>query len=436
MKNIIFLTFFLLLSSGLVYGVGIAQPSLEERQLVFKPGLEATYDFQILNADRIHTYVAGDLAQYATIIDDAQDSGPRGIQARIKLPQELAPGRYEILIGAKELPKDSSMIGGVAAIQSRISILSLYDGVYPQFSFAARDVNINDKATFKVNVLNLGKQDIAIAQGIIDIYDLNNNSITTINTDIQSIPSNSNVELNATFDTSKFSLQPGIYIARARYTYNGIILNQTDEQKFMIGQMRITITDWSRTIYVNTTNKFTVNIESDWAADIKDVYAKIQFPNENRPVKTPNMDLIKDISSDKTTVKASTMLETYWETAGMNTGMTKVDVEIFYDKQTIRQTLDVNVTTSPIPILEQPKKFDMLAFKDNNIILLNMTIPMTVFLMIVLSIIVLFNIYYFAARKKKGGNSANVEPAINNMYNINNNGTSKVVDNNAQKDRK
>ena len=400
MKFFFFILLFFFLFPLSVYSTTLTFDNDMNRNFVYSPGLEANLEYIFGGADRIRIYFYDSpIKQYFDIIDPNPDGGPRSVQLSMKLPDTLAPGRYELFLAGRELSESGAMISAVVSMRTRITVLALYPGVYPEWSLGTNDFNTGEVGSFSVSVNNLGTEQINTVKSSIDIYSPDNVLITTIYTDQQSVPSNTIVNLVASLNTSEFNLAPGIYKAVAHFAYDGIVVNKTIDKTFRIGSMYVDIVDWSKEVIVNVTNKFTMTIRSDWSGNINDVYAKINFPN-GKNAKTPNVDLEKFQDGS---------LETYWEVKNLEIGSYDVPVEIFYNQLSTKKILKVDVINGFPPVIELPKSnslFDNLSFKNFNT---------TYIILIVLVLLLLFNVYYFVFKKKGGGNNSMNSASANNM---------------------
>jgi hypothetical protein len=397
-KHIMFIIVLVLFSS---YSLAVGIQSTPFELIVFKPNAEYTFNFGLMGATKIGAFVDGDLGQYATVIDAAPDSGPRLVSAKLILPDTLEPGFHTLYLGAREIADIQGTMGGLAIAKVRVNVLSLYPGKYPQFSVGIKDINVGESGKAIVSVNNYGTETIDSAQGIIEIYGPDGESITSLYTNIASVASSQNVGLEASLDTAKFNLKPGKYSATARLVYDGITHEDVKELNFTIGSLRVDITSTTPEAIVNATNKYVINVESDWTGEINDVYARIITPNK-KTLKTPNIDLVKP---NRNNAKATGVLETYWETQGLDFGEYDMDIIIYYGKYTNEQTVKVRIVDGQKPVIEKPEAFQIIGLDDNKLVLFNTPLPMTLLLMVLLAIIVMFNVYYFIFRKSKNGGS-------------------------------
>ena len=448
MKRKLLFFMFLLISSISILSIILSSNSLavgimspNDKLIVFQPGLEKKFSFNLVNANKIHSYVAGDLANYTTLVDANQDSGPRQIEADVKLPQYLAPGRYSIFVGGREVNEGIGQIGAVAAIQTKLTVLVLYPGVYLNYNLDAPNLNVNESENLSINIINLGTEQAENVYGYVMVYDSENNTVANITTNTNSIASNTQGSVSALLDSSMYNMQPGIYRAVGYLIYNGTLLGHTTEEYFSVGSLHVDIVSETEQVFVNSTNKYTVSIESDWVGTIKDVYAVISMPN-HKTLKTPNADLSRQAN---TNTRASEKLETYWETTGLDIGSYPVGIDVHYQGITTHVDTNINIVSGKPPQTEKPSQFQILGFESNNVIIMNISIPLVIFLMIILSIIVIVNIYYFVIKRNKTitnnhNNSQKQGQTIqekdtNNLNGINNvntpnNDASKGVNNN------
>lgn len=379
--------------------------------ILFKPNQEYTFNYAVFGAEKIDAVVEGDLAQYASIKDSAPGSGARPITTILTTPATLEPGFHSLLIVAKELPTSETAMGGLAIVKVRIKVLSLYPGKYPLFSLTVRDMNVGEKGKIDVGILNYGTDTINSAQGQIEIFDPEGKSVTTLYTDKVAVGSNEEVVTSTYLDTAKYALNPGRYRAVGTLLYDGLTYPETSEVNFTIGSLKVDVVDSTKELIVNATNKYTITVESDWSGGIKDVYAKITTPNK-KVLKTPNIDLVKPLENN---VKATGTLETYWETTGLELGEYDMGIELYYGNKMTQKTVKVKIVDGPKPVIEKPKTLQILGYENNKLIIYNLSIPISMLLMIILALIVMFNVYYFILRKPDG--SVEKVPMTQTQYN-------------------
>lgn len=359
-----------------VFGVGIGQYS-NEKEILFQPGIEKTYKFYLFDNAKIHASLEGDLAKYATINDPNPDGPQRNIEVTIKFPDYLEPGVHTLYLVATQATENTAAMGGIASVRTGLRVFSLYPFKHPILNgVAANDLNINEKTTIGLSVTNYGEEAIMGASGIITVYDEYNNTIAILNTDTKSISPYETQTLNSVLDAALYNLSSGTYTAVGNVTYDDANINYTASGKFMVGELNINIVDATKELIVNATNKYYITLESDWAGDINNVYAKITTP-KGEIIKTPNLDLVKPGAGRK----AAGQLEAYIETKGLDIGPHDFDITVYYEGLTYSKTVTVNIIDGVPPKIEKPN------------IISNNTAVMILGALIVLSVLTYFLVF-------------------------------------------
>ena len=383
MKPIFFLLFIILFSVN-VLAISMNQMPIEERTLIFEPYLEKEFVVYVFNSEKIESILyAGELEPYATLIDSNQYGPPREIRMRLSLPESLNPGTYEVQFGGREYYDVGGTVGGLAAVASRVTILSLYPGTYPRFLLNSYDIGLGEKMNLTVSIENFGMEDIRGAYASIDIYDPEGVLVTTLKTNNVKVPSKKNilhpVITQATFDSSKFNIKPGFYKAVATLSYDGKILPEKMESTFRLGTLKVKVVDWTKTIYANVTNKLILTIESDWSGKINDVYARISTPDG--VLKTPDLDVDKFQTAQ---------LEAYWEVKKTGLGNQTITIELFYAGLSDVTKAVVEVVPPIGPGVEKPSTFSPILIG-----------------MIILALLITVNLYFFVFKKNNKSESEN-----------------------------
>ncbi len=312
--------------------------------------------------------------------------GSRNIIIRIKFPEYLEPGNHILYLVATEATESTATLGGIASVRSGINVFALYPSKHPIFQgVTANDFNINEKGNIYLNVINHGEDAIENAHGTITIYNQEGIQVAVIQTESKSISSFEEVKIPATLDSLAYNLTPGKYTANASLIYDGVLYPSTMLGVFRIGQMNVDLIDSTKEVYINSTNKYILTIESDWAGNINDVYARITTPN-GKSLKTPNVDLVSPGGGRK----AAAQIETYWETEGLAIGTYDVDITLYYQGLSTTKRIKVNIIEGKAPIIEKPKE----------------TNSVMVYAIIILSIIIILVVGY-VFMVKKGNNKTN-----------------------------
>jgi hypothetical protein len=381
-----------------VLGVGIGKYT-NEQNILFQPGLEKTYTFYLYDDSTIHCSIEGDLAEYAVIKDPSPDGGPRNVEVALTLPDYLEPGSHTLYIVATQASSiGEATVGGVASVRTGVNVFALYPGEYPSFDGVyANDLNVNEKTNMVIGLSNEGEDTIADASGIITIYDQNNNTIAILHTNSVSVKPFEKQTLSAELDAAVYNLSVGTYRAVGNLTCDGTNVNHTEETNFIVGTMNVDIVDTTPDVIVNATNKYYINLESDWSGDIDNVYAKITMP-DGKVIKSPNVDMIKSTQGSK----AQAQIETYMETTDLSPGSYDVDITVYYKGLSRSNKIKLNVIEGKAPIIEKPK----------------LITPMTIFIALGI-LVILFVAMYFLVFKHSDGN--NTTSSHKNIPDNNNN---------------
>ena len=349
-KNIFLFFLVTLLIFPTVLGVGIGEYT-KQKEFLVEPGKDVKYEFYVFDSPRVNANIEGDFTPYVTLSDPNPGGGPRNVDVTIKIPDNATPGRHTIYLTATEAPPSTGTVGGIASVRTGVTAIVLYPGKYPVFNgMNIDDVNVNETAQITVSLTNYGREAIIQANGTITIYDSENKTVAVVQTGNAPYWPYETRDLKASLDTAAFNLAPGIYKAAVNISYDGESLNSTPQQtQFIVGQLKVNVIDSSKVAYPNATNKYQLSIESDWAGTLSDVYAIIKTPN-GKTLKTPSIDLRIPAPGQK----SDAVLETYWETTGMNLGDYNMDVTLYYKDQTNTVSVPVKIIEGTAPVIEKP----------------------------------------------------------------------------------
>jgi hypothetical protein len=367
-----------LILPSFVYGVGIGQYN-REKQVLFQPGMEKSYGFQLSDSLKINAALDGDLAQYAVIDDPLPGGPPRNIEVNMKLPDFLEPGVHTLYITAMEVPISTATIGGISSVRVGMEVFALYPGKRPLINgLTAKDVNMNDTTSLGLIVTNQGEETIEQAYGNISVYSPEGVLIAELKTGYASIGPYETKTIEAPFDTSMYDLKPGNYKIIGYLSYDNTDYNGSREGTFIIGQMNINIIDYTKELFTNSTNKFLMTLESDWSGDIDDIYARIVLPN-GKIAKTPNT-AIKKVSQG---IKANAEMEAYIETGGLPLGPNEFAVNMYYKNRGDTKKIIVNIIEGTPPEIEKP----------------GVITPTMIFAVLSISILLFVAVYFLVFRK-------------------------------------
>ncbi len=328
-KRILLISFLLLIIILIkdVHGVGIRFPTVD---IDFEPGFENTFNFAVTPSRMdVKLSVSGYLSEYVTLSKTLvkSNSTDRTFNVIIKLPEKIEkPGHHKVWISAEEVIDKSKILGNIGtSCNAMVYILIhvLNKGKYVDMSLSAPDVNLNEPVNFAVNVKSFGEEDINSIKATIDVYNPDNEKLTTVYTNEKLLKSNTEETLHAQLSTVGYTA--GTYNAIATLNYDG--KTKEDKKSFRIGELNIEIINYTKEFEKNKINKFDVEIESGWGNKIEGVYGEIKINNDT--IKTPNINLGP---WDKKTIT------TYWDTNNVETGFYDAEIIIHYNsKETIEK---------------------------------------------------------------------------------------------------
>lgn len=289
--TLIFLIAFPLASAG---SVGISPAYFNEH---FEPSLEKTFTFNTFNSnpeEGIGIVLEGDLAQYANLSTNyIQGSGQ--FEVLISLPEKLEkPGTHTLLVKvfeSKNISEEEMIggIGGVAEINAPIKILVPYPGKYIESKFRINNVNEGEDTSYELEIQNLGTEDVTIRASI-DIFKNNASGEKILTKRLDEIILKSKNVLNAVDELNTNQLEAGDYYAIATIDYGKKdFLNDT----FKIGEFLIEIVDYNYQFEKGRINRFDIEIENKWNAQMSHIFATVTITDQGKVVsdfKTVSVD--------------------------------------------------------------------------------------------------------------------------------------------------
>lgn len=292
----------------------------------------------------------GDLEQYITVSTDTIIVPPEGssFSYTMSLPETLKPGKYKTSIVIEKQASVSadgagkSQFGALGALGYVLLVTVPYEGKYAEAKIEATNSNIGRPVDFTVRVMNYGNESIALAQGNITTYDVNGNSVGTVQTDAASILTGGTAELYSHWTPKNVSL--GVYRAKVVVTYDG--METEAETSFQIGDLALDILDMApKELEQGTINKFSITVQSYWSATIANVYATITLRKENE--NTP-LDVVTTAPISVDLWQANAVVG-YWDATKRELGNYTAEVVLYYaDKTTAK-----NFTIALVPASEE-----------------------------------------------------------------------------------
>ena len=333
----------LILSSAvLVNAIGIGPPRI---RLDFEPGLNQDIEYYIVNTENIpinvEIYAKGDLKEHVSFDEMSfrlNSAGTRTIIAHLTLPEKIdKPGANIIKIGALASPVSAkaATVAAKAGVESQLYIEVPYEGKYLSADIVVEDVKVGETAELIIKISNLGKEDISSISAAIDIYDIEDNKITTVQTDKKELKAGENSELKAQWDTG--NAKPGTYKVSALIDYDG---NKKQlETSFNVGDVLIEIVDLkTKAFSPGEIAKFSLEVESKWNKQITNVYAILDIYDTD-------LNLVGSAESKKIDIPAwgKEQIDVFWDSAGITPGKYKVKAILHYKGKITERSFDIEV---------------------------------------------------------------------------------------------
>jgi hypothetical protein len=337
MKKILLLLLIFLVIP-LAHSIGLGGEFLRDT-IIFEPHLEKTYTYAVIpNAPNAMDYrisVSGDLKEYVTLSDtifEKLQPGEMGIfTATLKLPADLEPGQYKLQIGATEsTTRTGGQIGGKTSAKATITVRSLDYNKRIKVKLTAEEVEEFKPIPIKLLVENWGREDIASVSADIELHDFEE-LLGETSTETASIESGKSVKLNAVYEPG---LSAGSYIAKAIIAFDEESITMEDE--FRIGTLLVEIANYTNPLYTNEKNVLTLNLQSSWNKEVKEVYADVNVNGET--LKTTLTDIPPFSTSD---------IVTYWDTDGLKEGDYEAKVTLYYEDQQSNETIQLSLVPKP-----------------------------------------------------------------------------------------
>ncbi|MBW2984267.1 hypothetical protein KY361_04080 [Candidatus Woesearchaeota archaeon] len=281
---VIFLSLLLLPT---VHAIGLMSPPVGT--IIYQPGYEGELTFFVRGFNYDVEASVGGLGEYATLspITDLPN-GLKQFTLKIEFPDtvELDEGVHTFSVGVREVGQPGGMVGALTAVQKKFKLLVYSKEKKITANFDAPDANEKELMLFRVNVQSVCYPYIALVLGRITIYDNENNSLATFDTNKASLESGQTETLEAGWNNS--ILVPGTYRAEALVIFDGesILL----EDIFKIGTLMIKINDYINEFISGQIDEFRVELENVWNNPIKDIYAEL-FIDGEKVLKSSTIDL-------------------------------------------------------------------------------------------------------------------------------------------------
>jgi hypothetical protein len=342
------LSIFLLLFLPIVQPIGLM--SVQPEETVYKPGQREVMTFFVKNnAYDFEAYTSGILAGNVTLSPIAFDPiGMYRFTVTVDYPEtiELEPGVHILYVGVRETGVPGGTVGALTAVQKRIKVEIYSTEKLIKALFDAPDANENQIMNFRLNVQSVTYQDIALVLGRITIYDENNNSLATFDTDKASLSSGEKKTLEARWNNSM--LAPGNYRAEALVIYDGKTMVLEDD--FKVGTLMIRIIDYTDEFISGEVNEFNVELENVWNNRVNDIYAEL-FIEDEKVLKTATINLDPWETGD---------ISSYWNVT-LPAGEYNGKIRLYYAGASTEKNIKVTIK-EPRFRLSAENKFALISF--------------------------------------------------------------------------
>ena len=393
--------FLILANISLISALGITPGRIS---LDYKGGQEQEITLDVLNNKnkdmKTSIYVQGELNDSIILSRNLMefnfDEERKQLKYKIKLPDRLAkePGLHVAEIVVMEIPKtdeeSGTFVGATVAVVSQLFVYVPCPGKCIDIDLSVVNAEQNSTATFVVPIINRGKLGINDAKATIDIYNLKNEKIASIESDSSSVIAGARAELVAKWFVNA---TPGNYLAKVRVFYDGE--SKDFEKEFELGKESLAIDR----IFVNDFRlgeivKLSISVENKWDEEFKTVFANLLVYDYKE-------HSVADIKSSTESVPALSKKEliAFWYTMVVQEGEYRGKLLVKYDKKSTDRDLVLKITQNNMDI--QGVGYVIGSAKSGS------TISIKEVILIFVIILILINVLWFVfwrrlvARRKK-----------------------------------
>jgi hypothetical protein len=288
----------------------------------FVPGSEQEINYFVSDpaGSELELFVEGDLAQYVKL-DKKTLMGGGTFNAKLKLPQTIEiPGKHRILIGVRQKIDPELVQGNIGTaiiIMVVIDIYVPYPGRYLDVKLSSYNVNVGEPVTFLLDIASQGTETVTITP-VIDIYSFEK-KIESLTFQARDVASQEILNLKKTLDTANYN--PGNYKAIALVDYGVIAKSESD---FKIGNLSISITNYTGFIPIGKIQPFYIEIESNWNDNIDGAYAEVSILNNSLILTSFKTSTTNLIPWEKKIIIG------YFETSNFSKGIYDANISLFY----------------------------------------------------------------------------------------------------------
>jgi hypothetical protein len=312
-------------------------------EISYVPGQVTQYSFYVGDSPRIESYVAGELAQYATLFDPLNRTGPRHITVTLRLPPDgvLEPGRRVLLVGARELPtEDNEGIGALAAVQAPIYVEVPFPGLYLTMNMDLADGDINSIIPVAISTVNKGTQAASDVKAMLEIFQNGTEQkMFSLLSAGRELAPGAGASFRFNIDTTGWSV--GEYRAEGKLLYEG---GQKERQGMIrLGTLGLRIVDFSQALRPEAISPFYIEVASTGSVPLENVFGEFALAGKTvrtSPADVPGWQRVN--------------LTGYFDTAGLKEGTYTATATAHYAGKTAQLAKEVAITNVQQAAAEQP----------------------------------------------------------------------------------
>jgi hypothetical protein len=272
-KQFLFLLFFIICLFS-VSAISIGTYPLSDRTIIFQPGLEKTFTFEVFGAESIEAIFSPDIfGEYITLEDPNPNGGRRELTVNIAFPDEIPveTGRHVVYVGALDVSNsDGSGMVARTAVKTGIVILVLSQDQDLKGSFVVEDVNLGKNSNYSLELTSWSYKDITAVVNF-QFFDSLGSEILSFSEETF-ILATEGVILRNMLETS--SWDPGNYYAKAIVSFDKT-MEFADE--FVIGELGFILLLTNSSLFAGEVGKVSFELESSWTSNMVGLYAVLYF---------------------------------------------------------------------------------------------------------------------------------------------------------------
>jgi hypothetical protein len=354
-----------------------------------------TGELKIINtqSDEIDliVYATGENADLILLDEQSLSISKKGseiINYELNIPEDLSPGRHDIIINVvEELSSRSSTVNTKNSVKAHVYIDVPYPGEFIDAKLNIDSNDLNKPTTFTMSLFSRGTKDIHNINADVIIKGPTNQEITRLTSTKLNLSAQNSGKVTATWIPNE-NINPGVYFAEVIVNYAGKQTKLT--QVFEIGKKSLNIKD----IIINNfklgqINEIKVVVESAWNKDISDARAELDLINDKGLSLNKVETLTKDVPS-----LGRVLLPGYWNTKNIDIGDYDISVKLFYDDKISEKLFQAIINTDNIQIVDTSKlSGQVIKSSENNLSTISL-------LMIGIIALIIINVVWLVSFKK------------------------------------